>query len=202
MYRLTIEDMENFNGEVLINLGITNVKIKKLVDNAIIPFYSKDGDMGMDITCTSWEYDVNRDCYVYHTGLAFELPKGYGMLIFPRSSNRNTEAYMTNHVGVLDSGYRGELLICFKNRTSSYLHECINKLGYALSKLSKNNTDEYNYVEGARIDFDKIKAGCPYGCGDRVAQIVILPYPKINFVEVEELSESERGEGGHGSTGK
>lgn len=79
------------------------VKIKKLVPEAVIPTYAKDGDMGMDVTATSVEYDKKLDCFVYHTGLAFELPKGYGMLIFPRSSNRKTNSYMANHVGILDS---------------------------------------------------------------------------------------------------
>lgn len=192
--------MENFNNGSLINLGELNIKIKKLNEKAVIPSYSKPGDMGMDLTAISWEYDINRDCYVYHTGLAFELPKGYGMLIFPRSSNRNTEAYMTNHVGVLDSGYRGELLVCFKNRTSSNLHECVNKLGYVVGNIS--NPSQNDLIESARKHFDAVKAGCPYNEGDRIAQIVILPYPMINFVEVEELSKTERGEGGHGHTGK
>lgn len=80
-----------------------DVKIKKLVDNAVIPSYAHPGDAGMDITCTSIEYDDNNDCIMYHTGLAFEVPKGYVMLIFPRSSNRKTNFYLTNSVGVLDS---------------------------------------------------------------------------------------------------
>lgn len=80
------------------------VKIKKLNDNAKIPQYAHPGvDMGMDIVATSIEYKEDIDCYVYHTGLAFEVPEGYGMLIFPRSSNRKTDAYLSNSVGVLDS---------------------------------------------------------------------------------------------------
>ena len=42
----------------------------------------------------------------------------------------------------------------------------------------------------------------PYEVGDKIAQIIIMPYPKIKFIEVEELSDSDRGDGGHGSTGK
>lgn len=82
---------------------VFDVKIKKLVDNAVIPSYAHPGDAGMDITCTSIEYDDKNDCIMYHTGLAFEVPKGYVMLIFPRSSNRKTNFYLANHVGVLDS---------------------------------------------------------------------------------------------------
>lgn len=140
------------------------VKIKKLSPNAVIPSYAKPGDAGMDLTATSIHYDEHRN-YVYGTGLAIEIPKGYVGLVFPRSSNRKTEAYLTNSVGVIDSGYRGEIMASFKNRDN---------------ELQK----------------------APYSLGDRIAQIIILPYPTIEFIEAEELSETERGENGHGSTGK
>lgn len=141
------------------------VNIKKLNPNAKIPTYAKHGDAGMDltaITCYRDEYDN----YVYGTGLAVEIPEGYVGLIFPRSSNRKTSAYLTNHVGVIDSGYRGEIMVTFKSRD------------YLMTDMP------------------------PYKLGDRIAQIIIMPYPKIEFNVVFELSETERGEGGHGSTGK
>lgn len=141
------------------------IKIKKINPNAVIPKYAKPGDVGMDITAVDCQYDSKMDCFVYDTGLAFEVPEGYGMFIFPRSSNRKTDAYLTNHVGILDAGYRGNLLLCYKNR------DCSNHLP-------------------------------PYNVGDRIGQIVILPYPQIEFEEVSELSETERGTDGFGSTGK
>lgn len=145
-------------------LSVLEVKIKKVRENAVIPSYAKTGDMGMDLTAVDYHYDAELDCHVYHTGLAVEIPEGFGMLLFPRSSNRKTDAYMTNHVGVVDSGYRGEILICYKNR-------------------------------------DDETERRPYQIGDRVAQLCIIPYPQISWKEVDELSDSERGEGGHGSTG-
>lgn len=190
-----------------------NVKIKKLVENAVIPTYAKPGDMGMDLVATSMEYDASRDCYVYHTGLAFEVPEGYGMLLFPRSSNRNTEAYMTNHVGILDSGYRGELLICYKNRTSKEMSELMLELAYSLVdvrndvvEIANNIPDtnvaiSSNYKDNESIEIDW-EESAPYKVGDRVAQLIVVPYPKVMFEEVEELSASERGTEGHGSTGK
>lgn len=190
-----------------------NVKIKKLVENAVIPTYAKSGDMGMDLVATSMEYDASRDCYVYHTGLAFEVPEGYGMLLFPRSSNRNTEAYMTNHVGILDSGYRGELLICYKLRTSKEVSELMLELTHALVdvrndvvEIANNIPDtnvaiSSNYKDNELIEIDW-EESAPYKVGDRVAQLIVVPYPKVMFEEVEELSASERGTGGHGSTGK
>lgn len=190
------------------------IKIKKLVPEAVIPAYAKDGDMGMDVTATSVEYDIKLDCFVYHTGLAFEVPKGYGMLIFPRSSNRKTNSYMTNHVGILDSGYRGELLLCFKYkeplsfilssfRSDKFIEKLANNvdvkdaksLAVAVIKttndIASNDTDLTNFM----MNF------APYKVGDRIGQIVIVPYPTIEFEETDILSESERGTGGHGSTG-
>lgn len=143
-----------------------NVGIKKLHKDAVIPSYAKPGDAGMDLTAVDVVYKGDIDCYEYHTGIAVEIPKGYVGLIFPRSSNRKTDAYLTNHVGVIDSGYRGEVLVCFKNRDGI-------------------------------VNYDM-----PYHIGDRIAQLMIVPYPEVHFIEKEELSETERGDGGHGSTGK
>lgn len=137
------------------------INIKKLNPNAVIPTYKHVGvDMGMDITAITYEYDEEYDRFIYHTGLAFEIPEGYGMLIFPRSSNTKTDVYLPNSVGILDSSYRGELMFIYKNRDSNAL---------------------------------KIQ---PYNPGDKIGQIVILPYPQIEFVEVDELSETERGTDG------
>lgn len=145
------------------------VKIKRLVEDAVIPVYAHASDAGLDLVATSYEYKPNIDCHVYGTGLAVEIPEGHVGLIFPRSSNRKTDAYMCNHVGVIDAGYRGEIMISFKNR-----------------------------------DYDKEEIPQlfkPYEIGNKVAQLIIVPYPKVHFIEVDELSDSDRGEGGHGSTG-
>lgn len=147
------------------------VKLKKLVENAVIPTYAKPGDAGMDMTAIAYEYDAEKDCHIYKTGIALEIPEGYVGLLFPRSSNRKTNAYMCNHVGVVDSGYRGDIAFSFKNRD--------------------------------KIEADVIPALVkPYEVGDKIGQIIIVPYPQISCVEVDELSTSERGAGGHGSTGR
>lgn len=80
-----------------------DVKIKKLNKDAVIPAYAHDTDAGLDLVATSYDYKENIDCHVYGTGLAVEIPEGYVGLLFPRSSNRKTDAYMCNHVGVIDS---------------------------------------------------------------------------------------------------
>lgn len=141
------------------------VLIKKLSSEAVLPSYKhidsygNPNDMGMDITCIGHTYDDVYDRFIYHTGLAFKLPSGYGMLIFPRSSNTKTESYLPNSVGILDSTYTGELVFAYKNR-------------------DKNNINP------------------PYRTGDKIGQIVILPYPKIEWNLVDELPETDRGTDG------
>src|SRR6478736_7662831 len=90
------------------------VRIKKLHENAVIPQYAKDGDAGMDLTAVGRYWDADSHVYVYHTGLAFEIPKGYVGLLFPRSSIFKQDLSLSNSVGVIDSGYRGEVLFKFK----------------------------------------------------------------------------------------
>tara|TARA_R110002153_G_scaffold200189_1_gene353501 strand:+ start:273 stop:692 length:420 start_codon:yes stop_codon:yes gene_type:complete len=136
------------------------IKIKRLHEDAIIPKYSHDGDAGMDLTSvnvTSDEYGY----LTYHTGLAVEIPRWYVGLLFPRSSVYKTGQYLTNCVGIIDSGYRGEIMMKFS-------------VGDPLND---------------------------YQIGDRVGQLIIIPHPPIDFIEVDDLTLSSRGIGSYGSTG-
>lgn len=172
------------------------VKIKKLTKDSVLPTYSKDGDAGMDLVTTSKSYDEHGNV-VYGTGLAFEIPKGYVGLLFPRSSNSKKDLLLSNSVGVLDSGYRGEVMFKFKkqiNNEKSVLNTII-----AVQSMAEIKDD---FKKLGLLDGDDIENFTEYQLGDRVGQLIILPYPEIEFEEVEELSDSERGEGGYGSTGK
>ena len=160
------------------------VKIKKLNENAVIPTYLKNGDAGMDLVATSRYYDENGNI-VYGTGLSFEIPKGYVGLIFPRSSNAKQQLLLSNSVGVIDSGYRGEVMLKFKSPVSSFSLK-------TLIKLIFNSETNINLITNFKIS---------YYVGERIGQMIILPYPQIEFEESEELSETERGNGGYGSTG-
>lgn len=158
------------------------VLIKKLNPDAVLPeykhvdIYNNPNDMGMDITCIGYDYDAKYDRFLYHTGLAFKIPQGYGMLIFPRSSNTKTEAYLANSVGILDSTYTGELIFAYKLRTP------FDQL-FPEGDIELNRLEMYNEL-------------APYKIGDKIGQIVILPYPSVDFVEVNELPETDRGADG------
>lgn len=199
-----------------------NIKVKILDDNAKLPVYSTPGSACMDVTCTSIEYIKDIDTYIFHTGLAFEIPENHVMLIFPRSSNRKTDFYMPNSVGVLDSDYRGELMISFKERNGYFVENSANIFEVITSNLydkMKENGElgifdiesviDFHFIELKDINAtnriltrEGIIKPNPYKIGDKIAQIMIIPYPKIEFEIVNELSTTKRGEGGFGSTGR
>jgi dUTP pyrophosphatase len=140
------------------------IHFKKLVQTAQKPKFGKPGDAGADLVATSVDFS-RKNQVVYGTGLAVEIPEGMVGLVFPRSSVRNYDLSMANSVGVIDSGYRGEIMVTF-------------------------NILNLHTVENS------------YQVGDRIAQLIIMPVPLAKYVEVEELSETQRGTEGHGSTGK
>jgi dUTP pyrophosphatase len=137
------------------------VKIKRLHKDAVIPSYAKPGDAGLDLVATS-VISFDKEQVTYGTGIAVEIPEGFVGLVFPRSSIRKYEQYLSNSVGVIDSGYRGEIQATFNSR---------------------------------------YYADVKYQVGDKIAQLLILPYPSIEFEEATELSSTDRGEEGFGSTG-
>ena len=135
------------------------VKITKTHPDAVIPSYAKTGDAGMDLTAVTAVYEASH--ITYNTGLAIEIPPGYVGLLFPRSSVYKTAQHLANSVGVVDSGYRGEI----------------------------------------KLKFTRSRDSLEYNTGERIGQLIILPYPKIEWVEVNGLSMSDRLIDGFGSTG-
>ena len=151
-----------------------NIQFKRLHPNAVIPTYAHPADAGLDLTATT-RTDDNNGNIIYGTGLAIEIPPGYVGLIFPRSSIRNSSLIQANSVSVIDSGYRGEITVTMRKYfkpTASLPH-----MAY--------------HTKAAE-----------YQPGERIAQLIVMPYPKCHFIEAEQLSDSERGTKGYGSTGK
>ena len=140
-------------------------------------FPANKGDAGHDLVAHSHPRIVG-DCYIqslftsikyieYDTNITLKPSEdNYGdyelfSLVYPRSSISDFNLSLCNSVGVIDSGYRGEIIVKFHCNTNLY----------------------------------------SYNVGDRVAQLIIMPYPQVEFEEVEELSDTDRGAGGFGSTG-
>ena len=136
------------------------VRVKKINEAAVIPQYAKQGDAGLDLTAISQKMDPT-GFIEYGTGIAVEIPAGYVGLVFPRSSISKVNMSLTNAVGVIDSGYRGEIKFRFKPA-----------------------------VTGRGM----------YAVGDRVGQLIIMPYPQITLVETDDLEDTVRGDTGFGSS--
>ena len=143
------------------------IKLKKLREDARIPKRGSKFAAGSDLfACLDNDYlsIAPHQTMTVHTGLAVEIPMGYFGAVFARSGIASKRGLRpANCVGVIDSDYRGEVLIA--------LH---------------NDMDTHQFVEN----------------GERVAQLVILPCQSVEFTEVKELSETEREDGGFGSSGE
>lgn len=143
------------------------VNFKKLNENAIMPTYGSEFAAGADLyACTNGETVTfgPGETKLIKTGIAMEIPEGYAGLIYARSGIANKRGLApSNKVGVVDSDYRGEIMVSLHNH----------------SLAEQSITD-----------------------GERIAQMVIAPFLKVEYTEVEELTETVRGEGGFGSTGK
>lgn len=141
------------------------IKFKKLSEKAVLPKRAYIGDAGMDLTATKITTTIN-ECgqlmLTYHTDLAVEIPEGFVGLLFPRSSVYKKSMALTNSVGVIDSGYRGEIMGVFKTTTD------------VIPSIYKE--------------------------GERFCQLVIVQIPQFDVVEADELSPSDRGENGYGSS--
>lgn len=140
------------------------IKIKKLDDGIPMPKYAKNGDAGFDLRSTKDVQIAPQGTVMVGTGIAVEIPSGYVGLCFPRSGMASKLGVnLANNVGVVDSGYRGEVKLPLYNA------------GHDVAEVFR---------------------------GDRCAQMVVLPYAACELLEVDELTETERGGTGFGSSGR
>ena len=142
------------------------VNIKKLKENAVVPTYGSPCSAGADLyACEEAEVTLLSGATVLiHTGLALEIPEGLVGLIYARSGLASKKGLApANKVGVIDSDYRGEIMVALHNH-------------------------------GAEAQ--------TIAPGERIAQLVLTPYVTAEFCPVDELSDTVRGEGGFGSTGR
>ena len=149
----------------------------KLTDGAPLPRHAKEGDAGIDLTSKETVEIMPGGTVLVGTGVFVELPDGFYGGVGPRSSVATKKGItLANVPGTIDSGYRGEIKLPLHNMAPSHVFvdgECV------------PNWDGVVTVER----------------GERVAQMIILKHETVECVEVDELSETSRGEGGFGSTG-
>lgn len=150
---------------------MNKINIKKCYEEAILPTRAHEDDAGYDLYASPYgDFDIgfSRPIFAnsnetFHTGIAMEIPEGYVGLVFARSGMGIKRGLKPrNCVGVIDSNYRGEIMVCLHNDTSDW----------------------------AEVEI-----------GERIAQIVIVPYYQYELNLVDELSDTDRGENGFGSSG-
>ncbi|MDU1829544.1 dUTP diphosphatase [Anaerococcus sp.] len=138
----------------------------KIVYKDNLPAYQTKGAAGLDLHCKTDKNIViePKKTVKIDTGIKVQIPEGYFGAIYPRSSTGVKKKIMlANTVGIIDSDYRGEIMI--------YL---------------------YNYGEEEQTIEN----------GDRIAQLIVQPYKQFEIEVVDSLDDTDRGEGGFGSTGK
>ena len=136
----------------------------KVLDKNCIPKKAHTVDAGFDLKARKYTSVFPQATQFVPTGVCVEIPVGFVGLLFPRSSISKTPLRMANSVGVIDSGFTGEIQVPL-----------------------------YNTSEVEIVDVDKY---------ERIAQLVIVPLADVSIEIVEELEETDRGDGGFGSTGK
>ena len=145
---------------------MVKVNIKKLNENATVPTYGSQFSAGADLYACNEEPIVIKphQTVLVKTGIALEIPEGYAGLIYARSGIASKRGLApANKVGVVDSDYRGEVMVALHNHSS------------IVQEIEPN---------------------------ERIAQVVVTPFLKVDFCEADELTDTARGEGGFGSTGK
>lgn len=146
------------------------IRFLKINADAATPIKAHATDAAFDLTATTRSVDDYGNI-VYGTGIAIEIPHGYVGLVFPRSSVAKKRLVLSNGVGVIDSDYRGEIMLKFKPTLAT----------------AEQNLATYDFI---------------YQVGERIGQLMIVPYPDVEFEEAAALTQTERGDGGYGSTGK
>lgn len=140
------------------------LKIKLLNGKAVVPAYQTKGAACFDLHAINGEMVWSGETAIFNTGLAFEIPEGYALMVYSRSGHGfKNDVRLANCVGIIDSDYRGEVKV----------------------KLTNDGERDYRVV-----------------AGERIAQAMLIKTEQAALMVVGELTETERGENGYGSTGK
>ncbi len=169
-----------------------NLKIKKLHPDAVIPSYAREGDAGLDLyALNDFSVFCNKVTHI-KTGIAIELPVGYVGLVCSRSGLAAKKGvWIPNAPGVIDSGYRGDVgvLLTYNGQAEEGKPNPI-QIFNGKSKV----------VNGVPVL--EMELGVQFKKGDKIAQLIIQKVETVQFEEVTELGDSQRGDGGFGSTGQ
>ena len=169
------------------------IKFKHTIGGLKTPKYATEEASCFDIYAAEDAIIKPSECVAVRTGLIFEPPKGYGIMLYPRSGiSSKTTLRFANSVGVIDNDYRGEAKVLLENVMPL--------------PMRQNLVPAYQLVDGTMVDGDYSKGYLPEGTilvkrGDRIAQAMPIKIEQAKLVRATEISNTKRGEGGFGSTG-
>src|SRR5690625_4433665 len=179
---------------------MVKVGFKRLNDNAVIPTKAHPTDSGFDLYASEDVIIEPGKTVVVPTGIAVELPKGFEAQVRPRSGV-TAKTKLRVHLGTIDNGYKGEIGVIVDNIRTPIKTVDVN--GGRTGMSSVTTTDAYTECGTGRYMGKRIIDGkYVIRKGDRIAQLVVQALPAVTVVEIDDFTEdSERGEGGFGSTG-
>lgn len=167
------------------------VRIKKLDENAKLPTRGSSSAAGFDLYALNSEAIRGGTTKLIHTGIAIEIPEGYFGAIYARSGLATKKGLRpANCVGIIDSDYRGEVMVALHcdNSSTKWIHQ------------AQAGPEDEKPVVHSECTYDK--DSCQHvEAGERIAQLIIQKYEAIEFAEVDELSDTQRGDKGFGSSG-
>lgn len=151
------------------------LKFKKTHENSMTPVKANETDMCYDLFAVE-DGKLGEMFIEYDTGIAFDIPEGYDVKVFPRSSISKYDLVLANGIGIIDNGFRDSI-------------KCRFKVLYSHSGIIDENL--HRVISDLKL----------YKKGDRIAQFTLVKKVNYKLEETDSLSDSERGLGGFGSSG-
>ncbi|MCR8843111.1 dUTP diphosphatase [Paenibacillus sp. SC116] len=178
--------------------GIRNipVKIKRLHPDAVIPKYATELAAGFDLVAVEDVIIAPGETKLIPLGFAVEIPEGCEMQIRPRSGvSCNTKLRVANSPGTVDGDFRGEVKVIIDNIAQPQIDD---------REIEYWETNFVTQIDGNDVKYDwhtRLRGTYLVRKGDRIAQGLVTPVLRADFIEVGELSDTQRGDGGFGHTG-
>lgn len=166
------------------------IKYKQLSENFVEPKQAFDTDGGFDVVVTEIIQEED-DFVICKLGFSCELPEGTKLTLVPRSSLTKTHWMLQNSPGLGDYNYRGEYQFRYR-AIPTYVAELGNWFTRFIYKLRGEIVNKYY------LGYEEF----PFKVGDRVGQVYLESVIPTTWVKVDEVNDTDRGEGGFGSTNK
>jgi dUTP pyrophosphatase len=176
-------------GEVKMKEKVLSTKIKLIDKKAVLPSKAHESDSGWDLSVIGI-HKIEGDTVFFKTGLQIKPPAGHYFEVYPRSSISALPCMLANSVGIIDESYRGELIVPIR-----ILHP-----GVGIS--SERDTYPGGMIKAldARPTSINEVANLIIGKKPKIAQMILRKRINTSFEEISSLDETERGEGGFGSS--